>query len=83
LRPNPVEPHPQEPICGKELKATFALPPQDAHLMSKGDELKFQGGTTSNAEEEQGNESRKNRDHAHDGKAPTQQSLFFSTDFEF
>ena len=47
-----------------ELKATFALPPQDAHLMPKGDELKFQGGTTSNTEGEQGNEGGENRDHA-------------------
>jgi len=30
--------------------------------MPKGDELKFQGGTTSNTEGEQGNEGRKNRD---------------------
>ena len=66
-----------------ELKATFALPPQDAHLMPKGDELKFQGGTTSNTEGEQGNEGRKNRDHAHDGMARTQRSLFFSTDWNF
>ena len=42
----------------------------DAHLMTKGDELKFQGGTTSNAEEEQENED-KNRHHADDGMAPT------------
>ena len=83
LRPDPVQPSPKQPICGEELKATFALPPQDAHLMPKGDELKFQGGTTSNTEGEQGNEGRKNRDHAHDGMVPTQRSLFFSTDLEF
>jgi hypothetical protein len=47
----------------EELKATSALP-QDAHLMPKGDELKFQGGTTSNTEGEQGSEDGKNRDHA-------------------
>ncbi len=43
--------------------------------MPKGDELKFPG--ASNTEGEQGNEGRKNRDHAHDGMAPTQKSLFF------
>jgi hypothetical protein len=45
--------------------------------MPKGDELKFQGGTTSNTEGEQGNEGRKNRDHAHDGMVRTQRTLFF------
>jgi hypothetical protein len=73
----------KQPICGEELKATFALPPQDAHLMPKGDELKFQGGATSNTEGEQGSEGGKNRDHAHDGMAPTQKSLFFFADLEF
>ena len=51
--------------------------------MPKGDELKFQGGTTSNTEGKQGNEGRKNRDHAHDGMAPTQKSLFFFADLDF
>jgi TPR repeat protein len=40
-RPDPVEPNPKQPIGGQEMKATFALPPQDADLMSKSDELKF------------------------------------------
>jgi len=35
--------------------------------MPKGDELKFQGGTTSNTEGKQGTEGKKNRDHAQDG----------------
>jgi hypothetical protein len=51
--------------------------------MPKGDELKFQGGTMSNTEGQQRNEGRENRDHAHDGMAPTQKSLFFFTDLEF
>jgi len=52
LRPNSVEPHPQEPVCGEEPNPTFVLPPQDTHLMSKGNELEFQGGATANAEAE-------------------------------
>jgi hypothetical protein len=60
---------PKQPICGEELKTTFALPPQDAHLTPKGDELKFQGGTTSNTEE---------RRYGADPK-----SLFFFADSEF
>src|SRR5258707_9097102 len=51
--------------------------------MPKGDELKFQGGTTSNTEREQGNEGRKNRDHAHDGRVPPQESLLFSPIWNF
>ena len=34
LRPNPVEPHPQEPIQGGKLGPTGTLSPQDGHLMS-------------------------------------------------
>jgi hypothetical protein len=51
--------------------------------MPKGDELKFQGGTTSNTKGEQGSEGGKNRDHAHDGMAPTQKSLFSFADLKF
>jgi hypothetical protein len=45
--------------------------------MSKGDELKFEGGAATNTEGEQGNPGRKNRDHAHDDMAATQKSLGF------
>jgi hypothetical protein len=46
--------------------------------MSQGDEFEFQGGAATNPEGEQGNESEKNRDHAHDGMAEMQKSLGFS-----
>ena len=82
-RPDPVKPHPEEPVCGEQPKPTRALPSQDGHLMSQGNELEFQGGTASNTEGEQGNEGRKNCDHAHDGMAPTQKSLFLFSDLEF
>jgi len=42
LRPNPVKPYPEQPVGGEEPKLTRALPPQDGHLMSQGDELKLQ-----------------------------------------
>jgi len=67
LRPNPVKPHPEQPVGGEEPKLTRALPPQDGHLMSQGDEFKFQCGAVADTEREQGNESGKNCDHAHDG----------------
>jgi hypothetical protein len=59
------------------------LPPQDGHLMPKRDNLKFQGGAATNTKGEQGNQGRKNRDHAHDGMAATQKSLGFLRDSEF
>lgn len=42
LRPNPVKPHPQEPVCAEKPRAAWSLPPQDGHLMPQGDELKLQ-----------------------------------------
>jgi hypothetical protein len=56
LRPNPVKPHPEEPVCADQPRATWSLPPQDGHLMSQGDEFKLQGGAAANTEREQGNE---------------------------
>jgi len=67
LRPDPVKPHPEKSDCAKELRTTRALAPQDAHLMSKGNELKFNVGAATNMEREHGNESGKNRDHARNG----------------
>ena len=75
LRPNSVKPHPEQPVGGEQPKLTRALPPQDGHLMSQGDELKVQGGAAANTEREQGNEGGKNRDHAPDGTAMSRKSL--------
>jgi hypothetical protein len=43
--------------------------------MSKGDELKFEGGAATEAEREHGDDGGKNRIHAHDGMAAVQKSL--------
>src|SRR5450830_1224793 len=83
LRPNPVQPHPEEPVGGEEPKLTRALPPQDSHLMSQGDELKLQGGAAANTEREQENEGGKNCDHAHDGMAVARKTLDFLGLLEF
>ena len=48
LRPNPIKPHPEEPVCGEEPKPTGVLAAQDAHLMSKRNELKFKAGAATN-----------------------------------
>jgi hypothetical protein len=43
-RPNPVKPNPEKSVRGEEPNPTWALSPQDTHLMSQRDELEFQGG---------------------------------------
>ena len=58
LWPNPVKPHPEEPIRANERWTAWALAPQDRYLVPKGDELELQRGTTAKAEREQGNEGR-------------------------
>ena len=68
---------------GEDPKLTRALPPQDSHLMSQGDELKLQGGAAANAKREQGDEGGKNCEHAHDGMAVTRKSLAFFGLLEF
>ena len=83
LRPDPVKPHPEQPVCGEEPKPTFALPPQDGDLVPKGDKLKFQAGAATKAEGEQRNEGGKNRNHAQDGMAVARKSPDFLDLLEF
>jgi hypothetical protein len=73
--PNPVKPHPEKSVCGEEPKPTGLLAPQDAHLMSKSNELEFQGGAASEAESEDGNDGSENRDHDHNGTDMARKSL--------
>jgi len=61
---NPVEPRPKKPVRAEKPCTTGALAVQDGHLMSKGDELKFEAGAATNTEAEQRHEGGKNRDHA-------------------
>jgi hypothetical protein len=77
LRPNLVKPHPEEPVCAEQPRATWSLSPQDGHLISQGDEFKLQGGAAANTEREQGNEGGKNCDHVDKGMAGTRKSLAF------
>jgi hypothetical protein len=64
-------------LGGIAVLALIPLPPQDAHLMSKGNELKIQGGTATKPEGEDGNDGGKNRDHAQDRTAMAQESVDF------
>jgi hypothetical protein len=75
LRPDPVEPHPEQPIRGEQLNPAFALASQDGDLMPKSDEFKFQTGAATKAEREQRKESGNHRDHAHHGTAVAENSL--------
>src|ERR1700730_1416539 len=77
LRPNPVKPNPEKSVGGEEPNPTWALSPQDTHLMSQRDELEFQGGAATKPEAEYGNDGGKNRDHARDGRAVAQKSPAF------
>jgi hypothetical protein len=48
LRPNPVKRNPEKSVHGEEPNPTWVLTSQDAHLMPKVNELKFQGGAARN-----------------------------------
>ncbi len=53
------------------------LPPQDGHLMSQGNELKFQRGAAANTEFEDRNKGTENRHHDRDGMTGLQESPVF------
>ena len=52
------------------------LPAEDGHLISQGDELEFQRGAGAHPEREQGTEGGQKREHADDGMAVTQETLY-------
>ena len=54
-----------------------ALPVQDGHLMSQGDEFEFQGEATTNPEREQGTEGGQKREHAGVGMTAAPETLYF------
>ena len=67
LWPDPVKPNPEQAVGGEEPRPARALPAQDGHLMSQGDEFELQGEATTNPEREQGTEGGKKRERANDG----------------
>src|ERR1700736_165836 len=81
LRPNPVKPNPEKSVRGEEPNPTWALSPQDTHLMSQRGELEFQGGAATKPEAEYGNDGGKNRDHARDSRAVAQKNSILSRSF--
>ena len=53
LRPDPVKPHPEQPIGEEEPRPARVLPAQDGQLMSQGDEFEFQREAITKPEREQ------------------------------
>ena len=72
LRPDPAKPNPEYSVGGEEPRLAGALPTQDVHLVSQGDEFELQGEATTNPEREQGTDSGQKYDHAHNGMAVEQ-----------
>ena len=60
-----------------------ALPAQDGHLMSQGDEFEVQGEATTNPEREQGAERGQKREHADDGVTASPKTLCFLAFLKF
>ena len=60
-----------------------ALPAQDGHLMSQGDELELQGEAITKPERERGTEGGQKREHADDGLTAAQEALHFLYIFDF
>ena len=83
LRPDPVKPNPEQPVGGEEPRPARALPAQDGHLMSQGDEFEFQRGATTNPEREQRTEGGQKREHADDGMTAAPETLCFLGLLEF
>ena len=54
-----------------------ALPAQNGHLMSQGDEFEFQRGAATNPEREQRTDGGQKREHAGDGMAVARETLHF------
>ena len=52
-----------------------ALPTQNGHPMSQGDEFEFQGEATTNPKREQGTDGEQKREHADDGMTAAQRTL--------
>ena len=59
------------------------LTAQDGHLMSQGDEFKFQRGAAAYPEREQGTEGGQKREHADDGMTAAPKTLCFLGFLEF
>ena len=83
LRPDPVKPHPEQPVGGEEPRSARALPAQDSHLMSQGDAFELQCEAITKPERERGTEGGQKREHADDGMTAAPETLCFLSVLEF
>jgi len=60
-----------------------ALPVQDGHLMSQGDEFELEGEATTNPEREKEAEGGQKREHADDGMTAAPETLHLLGIFDF
>jgi len=60
-----------------------ALPAQDGHLMSQGDEFEFQCEATTKPEREQGTKGGQKREHADDGMTVALKNLYLLSFWSF
>ena len=62
--PSSIEPHPQQAITCAEPRSTRPLSAENNHLMSEGQQLKFQGGSPPKPEGDQRSHRGQDRKHA-------------------
>jgi hypothetical protein len=83
LRPDPIEPNPQHSIATEEPWPAGTLPTQDGQLVSQRNDFELQRSAAAYPEREQGSDSGQKRDHAHDGMAVEQGTLYLLAVFAF
>ena len=83
LRPDPVEPHPEQPVGGEEPWLARALPTQNGHLVSQSNDFELQRSAAADPERQQGSEGGQKREHAYDGMTALRKTLCFLGLLEF
>ena len=81
LRPDSVQPRPEQPVGGEEPRPARALPTQGGHLVSQSNE--FELSAAAHPEREQGTDSGQKCDHADDGMGTAQETLHLVGGFDF
>ena len=83
LWPDAVKPHPEKPVGGEKPRPARASPPQDGQLVSQSNEFELQRSAAAQSKREQGTDSGEKREHAYDGMAVAQETLYLLGVWEF
>jgi len=75
--------HPEKTVGAEKPPDGPGAAPWGGHVVPKGDEFQFQRSAAATAKREERNDGRKNRCHADEGRAVTQQSLGYLSIPEF